>query len=485
MAAVAASEIAQRLREIVGDAHVIAGEGLEPYTHDATFMDAALPCAVFPGTTEEVAAIVKACSDMGTPVLARGGGSSLVGGSVPIGGAVVLSLDRFNTIEIDPANVVAVAGAGVITGHLQDAAAEHGLMYPPDPASISMCTIGGNIACNSGGMVCVKYGVTADYVIGMTVVTAAGTILRLGGRTRKRASGYRLAQLFIGSEGTLGIVTEVVVKLIPKPRFRATAMVGYHSIEAAARAVPRLLGSGHFPTAIEIIDRRSLEMVRKHLPAGFDTGLGAALIVEQDGNDREHVDSSLLEIVELLDGVENRVAQSEAEREKIWKARRSFGHVLMAMRKNFFAEDVAVPISQIPEMVRRVERIAAETGLEIGVIGHAGDGNLHPTILFSDEQRPLVGRAAARIFRDAVELGGSISAEHGLGALKRDYAELEHGPDAMELMRSIKALLDPKGILNPHKVFPESPADDDFLARQPGWGVKREGEIRDRSELGA
>jgi len=222
-------------------------------------------------------------------------------------------------------------------------------MYPPDPASISMCSIGGNISCNSGGMVCVKYGVTADYVLGMTVVTAGGTILKLGGRTRKRASGYRLAQLFIGSEGTLGIVTEVILKLIPKPRFRATAMVGFRTVADAAEAVPRLLGSGHFPTAIEIIDRRSLQMVGEHLPAGFDTGLGAALIVEQDGSDQDHVDHSLLDIVELLGGVDNRIAQSEAEREKIWKARRSFGHVLMAMRKNFFAEDVAVPISQIPE----------------------------------------------------------------------------------------------------------------------------------------
>ena len=473
------------LRGIVGEANVVVGDRREPYGHDATFMDAQLPCAVLPGSTEEVSRVVALCARQGVPLVSRGGGTSLVGGSVPLGGAVVLSLERLSSIEIDPANVVAVAGAGAITGMIQEAAVEHGLMYPPDPASISMCSIGGNIACNSGGMVCVKYGVTSDYVLGLTVVLADGTVLRLGGKTRKRASGYRLQQLFVGSEGTLGVVTEAVLKLIPKPRFTATAMVGFDAVEDAAAAVSRLLGSGHFPAAIEIVSRRALELVADHLPAGFEPGLDAVLIVEQDGSDREHTDLSLLAIVELLGGVENRIAQTSAEREKLWEARRSFGKILMAMRKNFFAEDIAVPIARIPEMVRRVERLAEETGLEIALVGHAGDGNLHPTILFTDEQRPLVGRAAARIFRDAIELGGSISAEHGLGALKRDYAEEEHGPEAMGLMRKLKDLLDPQGILNPHKVFPEGPADDDFLARQPGWGVKRGGEIRDRSEFGA
>ena len=481
----ASGELIAGLREIVGAEHVLEGERLEAYSHDATFMDAPLPCAALPGSTEEVSRVLALCSRLGAPVVSRGGGTSLVGGSVPLGGALVLSLERLDRIEVDPDNIVAVAGAGAITANVQEAAREHGLMYPPDPASISMCSIGGNVSCNSGGMVCVKYGVTADYVIGMTVVLADGTVLKLGGKTRKRASGYRLHQLITGSEGTLGVVTEVILKLIPLPRHQATAMVGFHRIEDAATAVSRLLGSGHFPAAIEIVDRKSLEMVAEHLPPGFEPGLEAVLIVEQDGSDPDHVEGSLLAIVDLLGGADNRIAQSPAEREKIWKARRSFGNVLMSMRKNFFAEDVAVPIAKIPEMVRRVERLAAETGLEIAVVGHAGDGNLHPTILFSDEQRPLVGRAAARIFRDALDLGGSISAEHGLGALKKDYAEEEHGAEAMELMRRIKAVFDPKGILNPHKVFPEAPADDDFLARQPGWGTRREGEVRDRQEFGA
>jgi glycolate oxidase len=372
------TELIELLRAAVGPANVISDERLEPYSHDATFMEGPLAVAVLPASTEEVARVVRICADTGTPLVARGAGTSLTGGSVPMGGALVLSLERLDGVEIDPDNVVAVAGAGVITGRLQEEAAVHGLMYPPDPASVSLSSIGGNVSCNAGGMCCVKYGVTSDYVIGLTVVLADGTVLRLGGRTRKRASGYRLAQLFVGSEGTLGIVTEVILKLIPLPRHHATAMLGYHSLEAAAKAVARLLGSGHFPAAIEIMDRTSLELVQEHLPPGFEPRYEAVLIVDQDGNDLEQVQMQLLEIAEILDGADNRVAQSSLERDGIWNARRGFGKVLMAMRKNFFAEDVAVPIARIPEMVRRVGELSRRTGVTICIVGHAGDGNLHP-----------------------------------------------------------------------------------------------------------
>jgi glycolate oxidase len=468
----------------VGDRHLVRGEALEDYRHDGTFMDGSPQLAVRPASTEEVAAVMRVCDAAGVAVTARGAGSGLVGGPVALGGGVVLSLERLDRLEIDTANLCAVAGAGVITGKLQEAAAAEGLMYPPDPASVDICTIGGNVACNSGGMSCLKYGVTADYVTGMTVVLADGSVLELGGKLRKRASGYRLMALFIGSEGTLGIVTQVILKLVPRPRSRATALVGYRTIEEAAEGVRRLLVSGHFPSALELMDANALKLVAHELPSGFETALEAVLIVEQDGNDPEQVLAQLAEIVELLGGADDRVAQSEAEQEGIWRARRRFGHVLISMRKNFFAEDVAVPISQIPEMTRRFTALAERLGVTIATVGHMGDGNLHPTIVFSDEQRPLVGPAAAQIFRDALELGGSISAEHGLGALKRDYAELEHGARALQVMREIKRTLDPKGLLNPHKVFPESPPDDGFLERQPGWGAKL-ASGRDRSELGA
>lgn len=459
----------EQLRSIVGAGHVLAGEAAEEFTHDATFMTHPLLAVARPASTEQVAAVVRACAESRTPVVARGAGTSLVGGPVPLAGGVVVSLERLTSLEIDVPNTVAVAGAGVITRHLDEAANTHGFMYPPDPASVEMSTIGGNVACNSGGLRCVKYGVTADYVVGMTVVLADGQVIRLGGRLRKRSSGYRLMHLFIGSEGTLGIVTEVVVKLVPLPRHRATAMVGFQTLEDAASAVSRMLAAGHLPAALELLDRGTLSLVRDKLPPGFEPDLEAVLVVEQDGSDQEFVQAELMGMVELLDGVDNRVAQSSLERDGLWDARRSFGKVLMGMPNNFFAEDVAVPIGQIPEMAHRIHKLAHETGLQIVTVGHVGDGNMHPTLIFRDDQRHLVSHAAAAIFRDAIELGGTISAEHGLGALKRDHAESEHGPLAMALMRKMKGLLDPAGILNPHKVFPEEPADDDFLNRMPGW----------------
>ena len=470
----------QALRElaaVVGDRHVISG-ALEPFTHDATFMDGELVAAVLPGTTAEVSLVMKVCNDLGIPVVARGAGTSLVGGSVPLGGGIVLSLERMSGIEIDTGNVCAIAGAGAITSRIQEEAAAHGLMYPPDPASAQMSSIGGNVACNSGGPSCLKYGVTADYVMGMTVVLADGQILRLGGRTRKRSSGYRLAHLFIGSEGTLGIVTEVVLKLIPLPQHRATAIVSFRTATDAAAAVARLMGSGHLPAALELMDRGALELVEHLLPPGIGHA-GCVLLIEQDGGSPQQVQDDIEAMVVVVDGIDNRLAQSSSEREKLWNARRSFGKVLMAMPKNFFAEDVSVPIAAIPEMLSRIQRLAAETGLRIPVVGHAGDGNLHPSFVFDDDERGLVGPAATRLFADAVELGGSISGEHGLGALKRDHAAREHSALEFDLMRQLKAVMDPKGILNPHKVFPEGPADGAFLDRQPGWRTGRR-----RSEIG-
>lgn len=457
------------LAALIGQEHVQIGAAAADYTHDVTFLQHDLSAAVHPASTEEVAQVVRHCVERGLPIVARGGGTSLVGGPVPLAGGVVLCLDRLDRLEVDVPNTMAVAGAGVITARIDEAANEHGLMYPPDPASFDMSTIGGNVACNSGGMRCVKYGVTADYVVGLTVVLASGEVLRLGGRLRKRSSGYRLLQLFIGSEGTLGIVTEVIVKLIPHPRHRATAMVGFRSLEDAGAAVSRVLSGGHFPTAIEIMDRYAIEAVGAVLQPPFGADIEAALVIEQDGHDPEQVQLALLAMVELLDSADNRIAQSGPERDRLWNARRNFGKIMLAMPYNRLSEDVAVPIALIPEMLRRVARLARETGIRICTVGHAGDGNLHPCLLFTDEQRPLVGAAAGRIFRDALELGGTVSAEHGLGVLKRDYAQLEHGPLAMSLMRQLKDVLDPRGLLNPHKIFPEQPADDEFLNHIPGW----------------
>lgn len=479
-----ADRVLKRIRDIAGPESVLHGEAATEFGHDGSFMEHPPAAVVRPRTTEQVAQIVTFCGTAGIPITPRGSGTGLAGGAVPVAGGLVMSLEAMTDLAIQPADATATAQAGVVTKRIQEAAASHGLMYPPDPASVEICTIGGNIACNSGGMSCLKYGVTADYVLGMTVVLSNGTVLRLGGKTRKRASGYRLMSLFVGSEGTLGIVTDVTLKLIPLPRCRRTAMVGFASVEAAAAAVSRVLGSGHFPAALEFVERTALKMVAEHLPAGFDPDLEAVLIIEQDGSDLDQVTRALLEVTEELGGVDNRIAQTETERERIWKARRQFGHVLLGMRHNFFSEDISVPISAIPEMVRRIRATGERFGIVIATIGHAGDGNLHPTLLFTDDNRNSVGAAAAEIFRAAIDLGGSISAEHGLGAIKRDHSVLEHGADAITLMRWIKDLLDPTGLLNPHKVLPENEADDGFLNRLSGWGTKL-ASGRDRAELGA
>ncbi|MHB8509105.1 MAG: FAD-binding oxidoreductase [Candidatus Dormibacteria bacterium] len=483
-AAEVSADLLDQLRRTVDDRGFVVGEALEPYSHDATFITCVPAVVLLPRSAEQVVQIMRICSATGIPVVARGAGTSLVGGPVPLAGGVVLSLERMDTIEVDAANACAVVGPGAINGHLQQAAGEHGLMYPPDPGSVDISTIGGNVACNAGGMSCLKYGVTADYVLGMTVVLADGTILRLGGRTRKRASGYRLAQLFVGSEGTLGVITEICLKLIPRPKHRSVGLVTYPSAVAAGEAVARLLGSGRLPCALELMDRGALEMVSAHLPADLAPDLAAILIIEQDGSDSEMVMTELQEMVGILGGIDNRIALDAVQRERLWGARRNIGKVLMGMRQNFFAEDISVPIARIPEMLASIELRALDSGLRIPVVGHAGDGNLHPMILFDDADRDKVGPIAAGFFSDAVALGGSISAEHGLGALKRDHASSEHDEPEMELMRAIKKVLDPSGILNPHKIFPEGPADGGFLDRQPGWGVKALGE-RERAELGA
>ena len=466
-----ASEIISRLEEIVGSGHVSVPSDDLTFDQDATFVDGNASAVAHPRDTDEVARLVRVCHDLKLPVIARGAGTSLVGGPVPLSGGVVLGLHRLDDVVMDPANICIVAGAGTIIADVQAAAAEHGFLYPPDPGSVGISTIGGNIACNAGGMCSVKYGVTADYVIGLTVVLADGSILTLGGKTRKRSSGYRLIQLFIGSEGTLGVVTEAILKLVPMPRYRSTAMIGYDRLEDAALAVSSTLAAGHFPSSLELLDSNAISLLSGHLPDGFKPKLAGVLIVEQDGNDEAWTRAELDRMMANLGGSVRLVAESEEEREALWEGRRHFGRVLMSRRKNHFSEDVAVPIGAVPEMVKRVQTIADETGLTIATVGHAGDGNLHPCFVFDDEERHLIGPAAEKVFRAALELGGTISAEHGLGALKRDFSELEHGAAAMRLMRDIKSLLDPTGILNPHKIFPEGPADGEFLDRLPGWSA--------------
>lgn len=462
---------------IVGSEQVHAGTaGLIAYSLDGTFAQEPPDVALTPATTAEVAAILRICSREGMPVLPRGAGTSLAGGAIPIGGGVLLSLARMNTIiEIDTTNAVAVVQPGVVTGDLQRAVETLGLFYPPDPASLQQSTLGGNVACNAGGPRCLKYGVTKDYVLGLTVVLADGRVLRTGGKLVKNVTGYQLTQLFVGSEGTLGVITEITLRLIPLPRHRSTAAAYFTRLEDASEAVAAIIAGGILPVTLEMMDRTTINVVEDALGLGLPRDAEALLILEQDGADPETAQrgvEAMAVICRAHGAARVKVARDAAERDAIWRARRATSGALGRVRPNKLGEDIAVPRSALPEMVRRIRVISEEVGLPIAVFGHAGDGNLHPNILF-DRRNPgeleRVERAAAAIFRAALALGGTLSGEHGIGSLKREFLEEDLGADAVGLMRGIKAVFDPRGLLSPHKVFPDAPggAREDFLRALP------------------
>jgi glycolate oxidase len=439
----------------------IHADALESWGGDATGLHALPDLVAEPITTEEVAAIVRVAATHGVPIVTRGAGTGIAGGAVPVGGGIVLSLARMSRIlEIDAAAMTATVEAGVITGDLQAAVESQGLFYPPDPASLAECTIGGNVACNAGGPRALKYGVTRQYVLGMTVVQADGTIVRLGGKLHKNASGYGLLQLFIGSEGTLGIVTEVILRLIPRPPCRATLTALFPTLADASEAVTAVLHSGSLPCTIELMDRITLRAVQRYLRIDMPEHAGAMLIIEQDGSNVESIADELHRVRGLCEssrGFEIEVATTPENRERLWRARRSVHYALVNYAPTTRVEDTVVPRSAIPEMVARVERIAAETGLEIAVCGHFGDGNLHPLIAFDAtdaDQAARTERAERLIIEAALDLGGMVSGEHGVGVLKRGFLESAVGPEALALMRTLKQTLDPQNILNPGKVLP-------------------------------
>jgi glycolate oxidase len=373
-----------------------------------------------------------------------------------------------------------VVQPGVVTGDLQKAVEKIGLFYPPDPASLNQSTIGGNVACNAGGPRCLKYGVTKDYVLGVTVVLMDGKVLRLGGRTVKNVTGYQLVQLFVGSEGSLGVITEIILRLVPLPRYRSTAAAYFPALDAASEAVTAIMSAGILPATLEMMDRTTINVVEDYLNMGLPREAEALLLLEQDGNDEDAARAEvgrMASVCRELGATSVDVAQTPAERDNLWRARRAVSGALGRVRPNKLGEDIVVPRSKIPAMVRCIEQISERHGLPIAVFGHAGDGNLHPNILFDrrlDGELERVERAAADIFMAALDLGGTLSGEHGIGSLKREFLEDDLGKDTVDVMRAIKQTLDPKGLLNPHKIFPERPggAHEDFLRALPtleGW----------------
>ncbi len=455
--------IISKLIKITGKEGVLSTpEDLATYGYDGTFEDHRPDVVVLPRTTEQVRDVVKLAAEKRIPLVARGMGSGLAAASVPFQGGIVLSMTRMNRIlEIDPVNATVHVEAGIVTADLQTAVEKIGFFYPPDPSSIRHSTIGGNIACNAGGPRCLKYGVTGDYVLGLTVVLADGSSLHTGGKLIKDVVGYDLNALFTGSEGTLGVITEALLRLTAKPKATCTALVEFPTLEDASRTVNAILLAGIVPATLELMDETAIACVEEALHIGLPLDVEAILLIESDGADEAGVERE----IEVAAGIcrENgarqvKVARSDEERAKLWQARRSVSPSLGRKAPNKLGEDITVPRSAIPEAVSRLKAISTKYGLPIVIFGHAGDGNLHPNILFDKrdpEQWAKVQQIVREEFTTALELGGTLSGEHGVGTLKRPYMAQALGPVSLAVHRKIKQALDPLNILNSGKVIPD------------------------------
>ncbi len=428
----------------------------EVMSYDA-FAQAYWPEVVLrPSSTEEVAAVIELANRHRFAVVPRGAGSGLSGGSLVLKGGAVLDLTRMNRIlEIDTGDMIARVEPGVVTGDLQAAAEAVGLFYPPDPASRAFSTIGGNLAECAGGIRAVKYGVTRDFVLGVNAVLGEGTILKAGARTIKGVVGYDLTRLLIGSEGTLGVITEATLKLLPKPQAKATLVGLFDTIHTAARAVGAVFKVGLLPVALEFMDNVILDIVSARLPFALKKNEGALVLAEVDGNAKAVRDEAK-QIAAAFKGLGGRVvrAKDDDEAEALWAARRSVSPAIRDFRPFKIAEDVAVPRSKLPRMVDRVAEIGRKTGLVVAAYGHAGDGNCHVNVLFDrEEDRPTAEKAVEMVLRAALDLGGTISGEHGVGTAKAPYLAWELSAEEIEFMLRLKRLFDPNSILNPGKIF--------------------------------
>ena len=453
--------IIKEIAAVVGPEHLLtAPEDCWTYAYDATDQARMPEAVVFPGSAAEISQILRLANEHRFPVTPRGAGSGRSGGAVPIAGGVVLVLTRLNRIlEIDPADLVAVVEPGVILARFKAAVAAQGLYYPPDPASADFCTIGGNVAECAGGAVAVQYGVTRDYVLGLTVVLPTGEIIDAGTRTMKGVVGYDLTRLFLGSEGTLGVISRITLKLVPKPAARQTLAAGFESLEAAARAVIQILTAGLAPTALEFLDPVTLGCVRELLPFEVPVEAAALLLVAVDGHphDVEERAAGIARFCEEQGARPVLRAQSAAEADELWKARQVISPAILKVKPQKVSEDVVVPLSAIPDLIAGLQKISRRRGLIIPCYGHAGDGNIHVNVLYDrkiDRERQAVGAAVEDIFHLVRELRGTLSGEHGIGLTKAPYLGMELSHAAIALEQRLKRAFDPNDIMNPGKIFP-------------------------------
>ncbi|MCC7519641.1 MAG: FAD-binding protein [Verrucomicrobiae bacterium] len=435
-------------------------EDLLAYGFDGTPMLAETPgCVGFPESTEQVAAALRYANRERIPVVTRGSGTGLSGGSVPVAGALVLCMVRMDRIlEVDAPNLVARVQAGAITAKLDEAAQVHGLFYPPDPGTRIISTLGGNAAENSGGLRGLKYGVTRDYVMGLEAVLADGEVLRTGTACVKDVAGYPLKDLFVGSEGTLGVITELLLKLVPRPAARKTLLASFATMDAAARTVSTIIARRIIPCTLEFLDRTTIRCVEDYAKIGLPLDAEAILLIETDGHAAVVAEeAAAMEVVAREQGATAvTVAKDEGEAARLASARRAALSALARASPTTILEDATVPRSRLAEMVAFIQETARKHALRVGTFGHMGDGNLHPTFLTNErdpEEIARVEKAFAEIFEKAVALGGTITGEHGVGLAKRKFLPLVVSPVGLEVHRRLKRAFDPNGILNPGKMF--------------------------------
>jgi glycolate oxidase len=453
------NKIIDEIIKIVGKENALTSlEERKCYSYDAR-TDGAIPdLVVFPSSANEVSQILILANKLHFPVIPRGQGSGLTGGSVPVKGGVVLTFTRMNKIlEIDTKNLVAIVEPGVITFVFQEEVAKYGLFYPPDPASYKYSSIGGNVAECSGGPNSMKYGVTRDYVLGLEVVKPTGEIIATGVKTMKGVVGYDLTRLFVGSEGTLGVITKIILKLIPAPEAKATILALFKKVEDTAEAVSGIVAAKIVPSTIEFMDRASIRCSEQANPMGIPEDIEGLLLIEIDGN-TDSIESLAEKIKTVLiahNAAEVTLTQDPSEADKLWQARRVVSQATYNLNPVKIAEDVVVPRSNIPKLIRFLEEIGKKYGLPILSFGHAGDGNFHVSLMIKDtpEDYTKAHKAVEEIFSETIRLGGTLSGEHGIGTSKAPYLSMELSAEVIETMKSIKRVFDPNNILNPGKIF--------------------------------
>lgn len=459
------SSVKQEFAKIVGKENFFDSElDKLTYSYDGSFeplLPAHKPELILKvKETRQVSAIMALANKHGVPVVPRGAATNRSGGTMPMAGGIVLCLDGMDRIlEVDDSNLTVTVEPGVRTIDLYNHCAAQGLFFPPDPASWKYSTIGGNIVENAGGPRAVKYGVTGDYVMGLEVVLADGRVLNTGGKMIKNVTGYDITSLMVGSEGTLGIVTKAILKLLPLPKYKKTIQVMFGSLEDACQTVKESILSGTIPATAEIMDKISLQAVAKLRNLTIDPQIEACIIFDLDGDNQAALDeqSVVLEKIAKKNNVrEFRVAPTPEAAEELWAIRRGLGPAVATMAPNKIGEDISVPRSELPEIARRVRAIAAKYELKIAFFGHAGDGNVHPSILTDmsiPSEAEKVHKAVGELFAAAIELGGTLSGEHGIGISKKPYIYSALGEVGIDVLRQVKQAMDPKGILNPGKIF--------------------------------